>query len=115
MARFGIPRHRANEGCPVWARGVTPVTGKWRLETVEINGRVRVAGVSVDAGDLVVADEAGVVFVPFLYAEAVLVEAEHIDSGDRRQKRDIDAGIDAFRYACPYTLQVMHSSTLGAD
>ena len=91
---FRDPEASRERGLPVWARGVTPVTGKWRLETVEINGRVRVAGVSVDAGDLVVADEAGVVFVPFLYAEAVLVEAEHIDSGDRRQKRDIDAGID---------------------
>jgi regulator of RNase E activity RraA len=25
-------------GYPVWARGVSPITGKWRLETVAING-----------------------------------------------------------------------------
>ena len=79
---------------PIWSRGVTPITGKWRLETVEINGRVRIAGVSVDAGDLVAADEAGVVFVPFAHAEAVLAEAERIDAGDTRQKADIAAGID---------------------
>lgn len=81
-------------GFPVWSRGVTPVTGKWRLETVEINGRVRIAGVSVDAGDLVVADEAGVVFVPCARAAEVLAQALRIDAGDTRQKGDIAAGID---------------------
>lgn len=79
---------------PIWARGATPITGKWRLETVEINGRVRIAGISVDAGDLVAADEAGIVFVPFAHAEAVLIEAEKIRAGDTRQKADIAAGID---------------------
>lgn len=79
---------------PIWSRGVTPITGKWRLETVEINGRVRIADVSVDAGDLVLADEAGVVFVPFSKAEAVLSAAEKIAAGDARQRGDIAAGID---------------------
>ena len=81
-------------GFPVWAQGVTPITGKWRLETIEINGKVRIANVQVDAGDLVVADEAGVVFVPFAHVEAVLQEAEHIDQGDSRQKADIATGVD---------------------
>jgi regulator of RNase E activity RraA len=81
-------------GFPIWARGVTPITGKWRLETAEINGRVQIAGVSVDAGDLVVADEAGVVFVAFAQAGAVLEEALRIDQGDTRRKHDIDAGAD---------------------
>ena len=81
-------------GFPIWSRGVTPITGKWRLETVEINGRVRIAGVAVDAGDLVLADEAGIVFVPFAQAAVVLAEAERVDVGDSRQKGDIAAGID---------------------
>ena len=80
-------------GFPIWAQGVTPITGKWRLETIEINGKVRIAKVQVDAGDLVVADEAGVVFVPFTHVEAVLQEAEHIDQGDSRQKADIATGV----------------------
>lgn len=79
---------------PIWARGVTPITGKWRLETMEINGCVRMGGVSVSAGDVVAADDAGVVFVPFEHAEAVLLEAERIDGGDRKQKSDIANGID---------------------
>lgn len=91
---FRDPDSSRERNFPIWSRGVTPITGKWRLETVEINGRVRIAGVSVDAGDLVVADEAGIVFVPFAEAEAVLREAEKIDAGDNRQKADIAAGID---------------------
>jgi 4-hydroxy-4-methyl-2-oxoglutarate aldolase len=91
---FRDPEASRRLGFPIWSRGVTPITGKWRLETVEINGRVRIAGVSVNAGDLVAADEAGVVFVPFVHAAAVLAEAVKIDQGDRRQKSDIQAGID---------------------
>ena len=91
---FRDPEASRGLGFPIWSRGVTPITGKWRLQTVEINGRVRVAGVAVDAGDLVLADEAGVVFVPFAQVGAVLTAAEHIDRGDARQKSDIAAGID---------------------
>jgi regulator of RNase E activity RraA len=39
---------------PVWASDITPVTGKWRIETVEINGPVQIGEVRVAAGDLVV-------------------------------------------------------------
>lgn len=91
---FRDPDSGRERDFPIWSRGVTPITGKWRLQTVEINGRVRIAGVAVDAGDLVVADEAGVVFVPFSQIEQVLEQAEKIDAGDSRQKADIAAGID---------------------
>jgi 4-hydroxy-4-methyl-2-oxoglutarate aldolase len=49
---------------PVWSRGVTSVTGRGRLEGVGINVPVRVAGVQVRPGDVVVADDSGVCFVP---------------------------------------------------
>lgn len=80
-------------GFPIWSRGLTPITGKWRLQTAEINGRVRIAGITVDAGDLVAADEAGLVFVPFPRATEVVARAMLIAAGDLRQKRDIAAGI----------------------
>ncbi len=80
-------------GFPVWSRGVTPVTGKWRLRTAAINGPVDVGGVRVQAGDLVVADDAGVVFVPFDRCADVLAEAQRIHDGDSRQKADIARGI----------------------
>ena len=44
--------HSRAVGYPVWASDFTPVTGKWRLETVEINGPMQIGDVRVEAGDL---------------------------------------------------------------
>lgn len=88
------PDASRDAGFPVWARGVTQITGKWRLETVAVNTRVSICNVSVDAGDLVLADDAGVVFVPRAHAAAILEEARKIDAGDTKRKQDIDAGVD---------------------
>jgi 4-hydroxy-4-methyl-2-oxoglutarate aldolase len=79
-------------GWPVWCRGFTPITGKWRMQTVEINGTVQIAGVAVKPGDLVCADEAGVCFVPHARAAAVLDAARNIDAADTKRKKDIEAG-----------------------
>ena len=87
------PQASAACGFPIWSRGLTPITGKWRLQTVEINGRVRIGGVMVDAGDVVAADEAGIVFLPFARVAEILARALEIDAGDTRQKRDIATGI----------------------
>jgi regulator of RNase E activity RraA len=91
---FRDPDMPAALGFGLWSRGPTPITGKWRLETVEVNGRVSVAGIQVSAGDLVVADDGGVCVVPFEAAAEVLARARVIDEGDARRKADIDAGLD---------------------
>jgi len=49
---------------PVWSRGVTPITGKFRFEALEVNGPVVCSGITVQPGDLVVADDTGVVIIP---------------------------------------------------
>ncbi|MBM3358188.1 MAG: RraA family protein [Betaproteobacteria bacterium] len=79
-------------GWPVWCRGFTPVTGKWRMQTVEVNGTVQVCGVPVRPGDLVCADEAGVAFVARERAAEVLEAARKIDAGDTKRKADIESG-----------------------
>jgi regulator of RNase E activity RraA len=56
--------HSRSIGYPIWASEITPITGKWRLETVEINGTIMIGDVRVQAGDLVVADDTGVCFIP---------------------------------------------------
>ena len=56
--------HSRSIGYPIWASEITPITGKWRLETVEINGTIMIGDVRVAAGDLVVADDTGVCFIP---------------------------------------------------
>ena len=64
--------HSRVVGYPVWSSEVTAVTGKWRLETVEINGTVEIGEVRVEPGDLVVADDSGVCFIPRDYILEVL-------------------------------------------
>lgn len=86
------PEQYRGMGWPVWCRGFTPVTGKWRMQTVEVNGTVEICGVQVRPGDLVCGDDAGVAFVPREQAEAVLEVARRIDAGDTKRKADIDAG-----------------------
>lgn len=49
---------------PVFARGLSPADSKGRLEVIAIRGTIPVAGVSVSNGDLLLADEDGVVVVP---------------------------------------------------
>ena len=56
--------HSRAVGYPVWSTDITPATGKWRIETVEINGDVQLADIRVAPGDLVVADDTGVCFIP---------------------------------------------------
>ena len=57
-------QHSRSIDYPIWSSELTPATGKWRLETVEINGEIEICGVRVNPGDLVVADDTGVVFIP---------------------------------------------------
>jgi 4-hydroxy-4-methyl-2-oxoglutarate aldolase len=80
-------------GWPVWCKGFTPITGKWRMQTVEINGPVQICGVQVRPGDVVCADDAGVAFVPRERAAEVLEAARKIDAGDTKRKQDIDRGV----------------------
>jgi regulator of RNase E activity RraA len=80
-------------GFPVWTRGVSSITGKWRLETIAVNAVVRVCGVQVRPGDLVVADEGAVCFVPRESVDAVLKRAREIAEGEARRYADIEAGV----------------------
>jgi 4-hydroxy-4-methyl-2-oxoglutarate aldolase len=80
-------------GWPVWCRGFTPITGKWRNQTVEVNGTVQIVGIAVRPGDLVCADEAGVCFVPYARAAEVLAASRKIDGADTKRKADIESGV----------------------
>ena len=86
------PDHYYNAGWPVWCRGFTPITGKWRLQTVEVNGPVHIAGVQVNPGDIVCADDAGICFIPLAQAAEVLEVCLRFDKGDARRMADIQSG-----------------------
>lgn len=64
--------HSREIGFPLWSTEINPVTGKWRIETVEINGTVNVCGIMIRPGDIVVADDTGVCFIPIDRAEEVM-------------------------------------------
>ena len=59
---------------PVWSCGTTPMTGKFRLQTIELNGPVTLYDILVMPGDLIVADGSGVCTVPFDLIEDILKE-----------------------------------------
>lgn len=61
-------------GFPVFARGVIPVPGV-KGAAGELNRPVRCGGVTVYAGDIVVADEEGVVVTPHRRRDQVLRDA----------------------------------------
>jgi 4-hydroxy-4-methyl-2-oxoglutarate aldolase len=85
--------HSRRVGYPIWSTEVTPITGKWRIQAVEINGDIMVAGVRVSPGDIVLADDTGVCFIPRHRAEEVLGRAEARAASEKVKCDAIDAGV----------------------
>lgn len=85
--------HSRAVGYPLWASEITPVTGKWRLQTVEINGTIQIGDVRVEPGDLVVADDTGVCFIPRDRIIDVLELAEKKAKAEDIRCTAIDNGI----------------------
>lgn len=86
-------------GFPVFARGVIPIPGT-KKAVGPLNGPVRCGGVDVDAGDIVVADEEGIVVVPRAGHEQVLLDArtkaakeagESLDTWEAAHRARIDS------------------------
>jgi 4-hydroxy-4-methyl-2-oxoglutarate aldolase len=89
-------------GFPVLARGVIPIPGA--KDTLgALGGPVRVGGVEVRPGDIVVGDEEGVVVVPVGRAAAVL-EAARVRA-DKDAATPLDAWEKAHRARIDETLQ----------
>jgi regulator of RNase E activity RraA len=86
-------RHSRSIGYPVWASEITPVTGKWRIETVEINGEIQMGDVRVNPGDLVVADDTGVVFIPRAEIMRVLEMCEKKKKAEDERVGAISQGV----------------------
>lgn len=76
---------------PVFARGICHV-GPAKLGPGELHGVVRVGGVDVHDGDLVVADSSGVTIVPAAEALDSVAAAEAVMKKEDGIRRAIDAG-----------------------
>jgi 4-hydroxy-4-methyl-2-oxoglutarate aldolase len=85
--------HSRGIGYPIWSTSVSPITGKWRVETVAINKPVTICGIAVDPGDLVLADETGVCFIPRQRAAEVLQRAQRNVAAEKLREEKIAAGV----------------------
>lgn len=74
-------------GFPVFAKGVIPIPGS-KAAVGRFNDPVRCAGVEVHGGDVVVADEEGIVVTPGARGEQVLQAAEALLAKDAAQTLD---------------------------
>lgn len=79
-------------GFPVFARGVCPIPGG-KSFVAPLDGTIRCGGVVVTGGDVVVADEEGIVVVPRERAASVL------DAARARAARDAAESLDAWEAA----------------
>lgn len=91
--------HSRRIGYPVWSSGVSPITGKWRIETIAVNQPVRISGVEVRPGDLVVADECGVCFIPFARAAEVLGIARRLAAAEEERLAKLAEGLPLAQFA----------------
>ncbi len=89
--------HARSIGFPVWSSDVTPLTGKWRSEVVEVNGAVTIGGKVVQAGDLVIADETGMVFVPRDLVEEVVTKVEEVGRAEEAYRSALESDIPLAR------------------
>jgi regulator of RNase E activity RraA len=81
-------------GMYVASRHVTPRSGKRRISVVAIGEPITCGGVSVSAGDCVIADETGVVVVPATRLQEALAIAEQLAGKDRTFENELSAGAE---------------------
>jgi 4-hydroxy-4-methyl-2-oxoglutarate aldolase len=87
-------------GFPVFCRGVHPADSLGRLDVTAHDVPIRCGGVDVRPGDLVLADDDGVVVIPQLAAEEVLARAEEKVGGENLVRVKLAEGMsvaEAFR------------------
>jgi regulator of RNase E activity RraA len=77
---------------PVFARAVTPVTGKGRIATLSINTEIEIDGVKINPGDLVVGDGNGIVVIPCEKVLEVLRIAMEIEEKEEKIRMLIISG-----------------------
>lgn len=84
--------HSREIGYGIWSRCVSPMTGKWRVQTVAVNKPVTICGIPVNPGDLVLADEVGVCFIPRDRAAEVLQRVRRIAANEEIRVAKIASG-----------------------
>lgn len=80
-------------GFPVFCRGIHPADSLGRLDVAEHDVPIRCGDVSVLPGDLVLADDDGVVIVPRTVAEQAITQAEEKVRGENLVRKALAEGM----------------------
>lgn len=80
-------------GFPAFSRHVLPISGKGRVKITALNTVVKIDGVMVSPGDVIVADGTGIVCVPAGVAEQVLKIAWEFERQDRLAIEEVKKGL----------------------
>jgi regulator of RNase E activity RraA len=80
-------------GFPVFARAQVPVTARGRLRQKQAGAPVRLGHVTVHPGDVVMADEGGVVIIPRARAGEVLDAARGVRAREQQIEREVRVGV----------------------
>ncbi|MBX9591131.1 MAG: hypothetical protein K2X43_17735 [Hyphomonadaceae bacterium] len=83
---------------PVFARHMTPLTGRTRLAITAINEPIGCGGVRVCPGDVIVADGSGIVCIPSEHAAHVAMLAARYAKDDEQAAAELAKGL-SFREA----------------
>jgi regulator of RNase E activity RraA len=82
-------------GFPVFCRGIHPADSLGRLDVAEHDVPIDCGGVLVQPGDLILADDDGVVVVPRGIADQVLTAAEEKVRGENLVRKALSEGLSA--------------------
>jgi 4-hydroxy-4-methyl-2-oxoglutarate aldolase len=80
-------------GYPLFSRGWYMMTGKDRVEVDSVNTPVSISARQVRPGDIVLADDSGVVVIPASRAEEILKIATDIEAVERKIVKLVEKGL----------------------
>lgn len=80
-------------GFPVYSRHAVPLSGKTRVKIIEINTTVKIDGVNVAPGDIIVGDSTGIVRIPREHAEKIARLSRQLEEQDQQAVSEIQAGL----------------------
>lgn len=78
---------------PVFSRHVVPTTGKTRVKVISINTTIKIDGIRIRPGDILVGDSTGIVCIPIEVGKKVATIAKKLDRQDKEALREIRKGL----------------------
>ena len=78
---------------PVFSRYVVPTSGKGRVKILSMNMVIKIDGVRVRPGDIIVGDGTGIVCIPVEVADEILSKAKKMDEQDKQATEEIRRGL----------------------